>query len=327
VPDLPLLTSADLDALGHSAAGADDPLAVAAELVRAADEGRIADKADVSHALGLAAEITEQHGTVEAAQALAARAADEETADPGMAHVLNARLLLRLGREDDAMAQFALLRPRLTHDPEVAQAVGDALEEAGRVELAVEWLTEAVEAVHELMRSAESEEEGRRYGVMLYGLVQHRHQLRHVLKLPHDQYDSLAIRLDNAGSKSRSHDDVAAELYWPRAEFDQLIERWPALAEEFGQDWDEHRAAVETDLARYAAGGYPRLVLLTGEVDGLIAFAKSAGEDPAKSGVADDYARGIAAARQVSWPPSRNGPCWCGSGQKYKKCCRPRSRV
>ena len=25
----------------------------------------------------------------------------------------------------------------------------------------------------------------------------------------------------------------------------------------------------------------------------------------------------------LSWPPPRTGPCWCGSGRKYKLCCRP----
>lgn len=23
----------------------------------------------------------------------------------------------------------------------------------------------------------------------------------------------------------------------------------------------------------------------------------------------------------ITWPPPRNGPCWCGSGTKYQKCC------
>ncbi|WP_406514896.1 SEC-C metal-binding domain-containing protein [Streptomyces sp. NBC_00873] len=23
----------------------------------------------------------------------------------------------------------------------------------------------------------------------------------------------------------------------------------------------------------------------------------------------------------LTWPPARNGPCWCESGRKYKKCC------
>ncbi|MFC6581654.1 SEC-C metal-binding domain-containing protein [Planomonospora parontospora] len=26
----------------------------------------------------------------------------------------------------------------------------------------------------------------------------------------------------------------------------------------------------------------------------------------------------------MPWPPERNDPCWCGSGRKYKQCCRPR---
>ncbi|WP_408997352.1 SEC-C metal-binding domain-containing protein [Streptomyces acidiscabies] len=26
------------------------------------------------------------------------------------------------------------------------------------------------------------------------------------------------------------------------------------------------------------------------------------------------------------WPPPRNGPCWCDSGRKYKKCCGAPSR-
>lgn len=324
MPDLPLLTSADLDELAYSAAGADDPLAIVAELVAAVDQGRIAEPGDVSHALGLAAELTERHGDLATAQSLAARAATEEAASPGLAQVLDGRLLIQLGREDEGLAQFSALRPRLTEDPDVAMAVGAALEEAGKIELAVEWLTEAVDTVHGRMTS-EQQNDGQ--AAMLYGLVQQRHRLRHALSLPHDKYDSLAVRLDSTVAETRSHEDVAAELFWPLAEFDQLITRWPTLADEFGHDWDAHRATVETDLARYAAAGYPRLVLLFGEVDGLAKFAATTDEDPAKSGVADDYARGLDETRQAAWPPGVNERCWCGSGQKYKKCCRPRSRA
>ena len=24
----------------------------------------------------------------------------------------------------------------------------------------------------------------------------------------------------------------------------------------------------------------------------------------------------------TAWPPPRTAPCWCGSGRKYKQCCR-----
>ena len=41
----------------------------------------------------------------------------------------------------------------------------------------------------------------------------------------------------------------------------------------------------------------------------------------------DDYVGSLDPDRAVEWPPPRNGPCWCGSGLKYKKCCLPRSRT
>ncbi|MGI5214477.1 SEC-C metal-binding domain-containing protein [Plantactinospora sp. CA-290183] len=33
------------------------------------------------------------------------------------------------------------------------------------------------------------------------------------------------------------------------------------------------------------------------------------------------YSETIAEQGVIAWPPPRNGPCWCGSGTKYKKCC------
>ncbi|MBA2420202.1 MAG: SEC-C domain-containing protein [Thermoleophilaceae bacterium] len=30
---------------------------------------------------------------------------------------------------------------------------------------------------------------------------------------------------------------------------------------------------------------------------------------------------GAPTGRALSWPPSRNDPCWCESGRKYKRCC------
>jgi len=47
-------------------------------------------------------------------------------------------------------------------------------------------------------------------------------------------------------------------------------------------------------------------------------FAANTGE--ARSSPAADVAR---TGRALDWPPARNERCWCGSGQKYKKCCGP----
>ena len=68
-----LLTSDDLDELGHSVFDVEDPLTVVAGLVAAVDEDRLAEVADTSYALALAAEIAERHGDLEKAVGLAGR--------------------------------------------------------------------------------------------------------------------------------------------------------------------------------------------------------------------------------------------------------------
>lgn len=59
--------SEDLDEVGSAAFAAEDPLMVAAELVKVAEQGRLVDLADAGYALGLAAEITACEGSREAA--------------------------------------------------------------------------------------------------------------------------------------------------------------------------------------------------------------------------------------------------------------------
>src|SRR5687767_12622647 len=71
---VPLLTSADLDEIGSAAFDAGDPRAVAAELVDAVEQGRVAEQADVGYALMLAAEVTLRVGDLDGALVLAERA-------------------------------------------------------------------------------------------------------------------------------------------------------------------------------------------------------------------------------------------------------------
>ncbi|MDX3709321.1 hypothetical protein ACSCB1_27330 [Streptomyces europaeiscabiei] len=58
-------------------------------------------------------------------------------------------------------------------------------------------------------------------------------------------------------------------------------------------------------------------------VDGLTAYTEAEGtgspDTPAaRSAYADELAR---RGRETDRPPPRNGPCWCGSERKCKKCC------
>lgn len=335
-----VLTVDDLDEVGHRAFQAEDPLALAAEVVAAVEEGRLADPADTGYALSIAAEIVERTGGLAAAAELAGRAAraagDGGKAFGGYARALHGELLLRLGRVDEGMAELIALRPLLTEDEDAVHYVSDALRGADRSELAVEWLTVALESALAARQELQSRGRGPGYSqaaVMAFVLAQRRHGLRRELDLPYDDHDRMADGLRDA-----LEDRLAAEedeelragtvtVFWPRAEFDKLLLLWPALAGSYGATWDEHRAGVERGLAVLQASGRPGLTVTPGAVGELADLASRHGMDPAGADLHEEYAKYLGEdISGGSWPPGRNERCWCGSDLKYKKCCLPRSR-
>jgi hypothetical protein len=98
------------------------------------------DQADVGFALILAAEITERDGELGGALALAERAVEayrrRGDVEYGFPRAFRAELLLRVGREVEAMAEFAALRPLMGQDSDAVSYVSEALESGGRAEVA-----------------------------------------------------------------------------------------------------------------------------------------------------------------------------------------------
>jgi len=331
-----LLTTEDLDEIG--CASADQPLGVAAELVNAVDHGLVADQADTGYALMLAAEITEQAGDLQAAQVLAQRAVETYRAHDDLdayPRAFNAELLLRLGRDDEAMAELTALRPSLLHDADAVSCISEALEDGGRAGIAEQWLTEALVTALDRLPEPDSQRGQPAYEQavgMVFVLAQERHQLRRNMELPHDEHDVLADRLVDIvhgvlDSPDRDYED-AALLFWPRPEFDRLILRWPVLAEEYGHTWDDYRTTVQRCLEQWSESGSPRVTLLTGVVDELAHYADDNLGDPTDPVVREGYAQHLEEhPREIAWPPGRNQACWCGSQSKYKKCCLPRGRI
>jgi tetratricopeptide (TPR) repeat protein len=308
------LSSADLEEIRQSALGAADPLGVAAELADAAQSGRLSDPSDAGFALALAAEIAESRTKLDAALTYVERAVEAfgERIDSKVAaaKALRARILFRVGRNDEALAALESLRPTLTEYPDAAAYLTAALAAGGRPDLAEEWLTEAVKAsLAERKEPTDADDAGQ-----LFFLLQQRHRLRHALGRPHDAHDNLAERLETRLANAQTTPQEADLVFFPQAEFAKLIEQWPTLAEAYGKDWDDHRARLEKDLVRL--GGH---TLLKGTADGLTALG-----DPTDPKTRTAYAD--TPGEEISWPPERNGQCWCGSGNKYKKCCLPRSR-
>ncbi|OIJ93407.1 SEC-C domain-containing protein, partial [Streptomyces colonosanans] len=114
----------------------------------------------------------------------------------------------------------------------------------------------------------------------------------------------------------------ACVLYWPPDEFTKLLEHWPKAAEEYGDDHAGHRRQVERTLGELSEEGVPHLAVAHATLAGLEAHAENIAASPDTSDTRSAYAAELArTGRTTDWPPPRNGPCWCGSGRKYKKCC------
>jgi tetratricopeptide (TPR) repeat protein len=287
-----------------------------AELVAAVDGGRIAAD-EIGYALALAAEKRADGGDVEGAILLADRAVATDP-EVGWIHAGRASLLAKAGRSDDALAAVSELRPRLLTDALAPSYVRETLQEIGRGAEAEEWLTEALTTALSWGEDIDEERAG-----IAYQLAVHRHALRHDLDLGHDELDEMAEELQAADEAAP---DGSVVMFWPRDEFEALRGKLPTVAESEGSSWDEHRAGIEVTLTEWADGGTTGLAVVAGSVDELIAHASATGGASDDDETIDDYVGSLDPDRAVEWPPPRNGPCWCGSGLKYKKCCLPRSR-
>jgi uncharacterized protein YecA (UPF0149 family) len=124
------------------------------------------------------------------------------------------------------------------------------------------------------------------------------------------------------GDGTYEYSATVLSVFWPEAEHEKLISRWPHLATEVGATWDEHRRQVERHCAFVEQSGHS-VRQFAGDVAGLEAFLqvrrirKPSGDDLLA------YPDMRTQPTLIHWPPARTAPCWCGSGRKYKQCCRP----
>lgn len=113
-------------------------------------------------------------------------------------------------------------------------------------------------------------------------------------------------------------------VFWPEAEHGKLVVRWPRLAAEVGATWDKHRQQIEQHCALVEQAGHT-VKQVSGDVSGFEAFLKDRRVANPSSSDLLAYPDLRTQPAMVRWPPARTAPCWCGSGRKYKQCCRRHS--
>lgn len=203
----------------------------------------------------------------------------------------------------------------------VHEYVGEALELHDFLEEALRWFNSGLTQV------AREDQ-----GEVDLGCLNGRYRVRRQLGMPKDRYDELCEerRRTFEDELDREDEEYGAPpgpptqlvaLHWPASEFDRLVERWPSMREDYGDEHAEHAGYVERTVRRLAEQGV-RMVIGDGSVAEYVEFAARKGNDPVESATRAAYGAHLGYLQRTRpWPPGRNEPCWCGSGKKYKKCC------
>ncbi|MGI8309961.1 SEC-C domain-containing protein [Saccharopolyspora hattusasensis] len=111
-------------------------------------------------------------------------------------------------------------------------------------------------------------------------------------------------------------------VFWPSAEHAKLVARWPHLVAEVGATWDEHRQLVERHCALITRADHG-VNQTPGNVADFEAFLRDNGVRKPSAEDLLAYPDLRTGPAMIPWPPARGATCWCGSGRKYKQCCRP----
>jgi hypothetical protein len=306
------ISEADLAAALTEAddAGTPDPII---ERIRAAiaDPTLRGDNFTPTHATVVISELQRHFGRDADAEAtlraaVAAGLHDPDDVDPA---AWLAALLVDTDRAPEAATVFAALKATGRTDAFDHEVYAEALEAAGDHAAALK-----IYAAGHLL----AEQSGHRAQQARLAHAVHR------VRTGDDRNPNYAVpALSTAfGRLHALHDGATRLMFWPRPDHERALATWPTLAEPLGPTWDDHRTTIEQTLATATEAGLPP-TLTRANLDDFTTHFAAATPTPATLTSYAESPHPITAV--IPWPPDRNAPCWCGSGQKYKRCCRPRA--
>ncbi|RZQ64112.1 SEC-C domain-containing protein [Amycolatopsis suaedae] len=243
--------------------------------------------------------------------------------DGGCARVAMAEFLFALDREAEARTQLAELRQSRLPSPIPHHLAAELLSQRGEYQEALTWFNTAVSRLTEQDMAELTADFG--FASLANAILTGRGDVRQALRMPADELDESVLPLPDQTEElfSRLPHDPPAELqvlFWPRDQIPLAHAHWPQLVER--TDVDLICADREADNRELSEAGVSRIVMVPLTAAALQDFCARTGRDPldgdTRMACMNELADG---GNTISWPPTRNAPCWCGSASKYKKCC------
>ena len=245
------------------------------------------------------------------------------------------------GNTEKGYEEFAALRAARPRHDGPCQLAAELLAERGDLAGALEWYNLAAARLTEadLEEVALSSAGYLTAGMVLAGRAATRSQLG----FTPDDLDQLAPEPGRRELPGRARPNAAPQGFTPtndiakaieehgaqtrvqfliyrRADLAEAENRWPDLLLPEAHDDYYHRQ--EQQCRRTSENGASSIILVAAEPQPMAEFAAQHGGTVYDDDLRLAYLNAKAADGDIiTWPPPRNGPCWCGSGAKYKKCC------
>ena len=93
----------------------------------------------------------------------------------------------------------------------------------------------------------------------------------------------------------------------------------------YGDDYDTYAERLQREARAYSEAGAAHVRMVSATVAEFEAYTRGQARDAdareTRRSFGEWYALTGHPELVLLWPPARNGPCWCDSGRKYKKCC------
>jgi len=259
------------------------------------------------------------------AVALLDRAIGMRGVDAGYAMAARTASLFELGRSAEARSQLDLLRKHRPFSPIAFHRAAEAAEASGDQHLALRWFDMALSRCTDQLAQGEliDTEVGTEIALLVFG----RRRVRTSLGLPADELDRAAApnppKVAYRGTLPpgiATPETLVRVLFWPRDQIVSAAERWPDLVQDI--DIESFVRFRELDNRKLTIEDGPSIVMVPITVAQMTEFLSRTGGDPL-----DPVTRTKLLHERherdggIAWPPARNDRCWCGSRNKYKRCC------
>ena len=225
----------------------------------------------------------------------------------------------RAGREDEARAEWQALSEENPRDVWLPFTAGLSCADADAPQEALPWLTTALDLV-----VTHGDREG-----LLADLLELREEVLGDVGEPVDDLQERGEALlerqlrqfsGNDALVQRREPEKTALPWFPKSEWAQARDRWPDVGADV--NYAAYATGLQRRLVELQQAGESRLSVAPLFLDAYVTWTEARGLDPADAENRDTYAAEVARlGNEVPWPPGRNDPCWCGSDEKYKKCC------